>query len=133
MSTTPENEYLDADNAEEGGMLPHEEMAVTYPHGADVHPTVTCPTCESILVLPPRIFVDEPIICGECDTEMDDPRAAASRTSANIVAPGGGSVAPEVPSTPIDQQKTSRRGLLRHLGGYVAEKGINRIPRIPGT
>ncbi len=138
MSTTHDSDPIDehdveGHNVEEGGMLPHEEMQVTYPHGADMPHTITCPTCASVLVLPPRIFVDEPIVCGECDTEMDDPRAASQRPAAHILAPGGGYTAPEAPSTPIEQRKTSRSGLLRHLGGYVAEKGISRIPRIPGS
>ncbi len=133
MSTTHDSGHVDEHSSEEGGMLRHEEMQVSYPYGADLAPTVTCPTCQSVLVLPPRIFVDEPIVCGECDTEMDDPRAASNRSAAHVIAPGGGYTAPETPSIPIDQKKTSRSGLLRHLGGYVAEKGISKIPRIPGT
>jgi|SRR5579872_3936676 len=86
-------------------------------------PTAQCPGCGAFVVLPAEpLFPDSPpAICATCETEVPDYRRESYTPGSGLRAPTHQPLPPG--QTPVEHRRYSRGGLLRSLGGILAERG----------
>jgi endogenous inhibitor of DNA gyrase (YacG/DUF329 family) len=84
-----------------------------------------CPGCGTMVVLPAEpLFPDSPpAICATCGSEVPDYRRDSYRPSSS--APPA--VSARTQETPPEERRYSRAGLLRSLGGILAERGVEAV------
>jgi hypothetical protein len=108
--------------------------------GYSLPATAICPGCGTMVTLPPEpLYPDSPpAICATCDTEVPDYRRESYIPPPSLpgVPPTASPIAP-VETTPPEERRYSRGGLLRSLGGVLAERGVDAVEnakdRITGT
>jgi hypothetical protein len=95
-------------------------------------PTARCPGCGTLVVLPAEpLYPDSPpAICATCDTEVPDYRRESFSPSLAHRAPEHRPAPPEPP--PLEHRRYSRGGLLRSLGGILAERGVQAVEDAKG-
>lgn len=90
-----------------------------------------CPGCGEVVVLPadPPAPDAPALLCGTCETEVPDYRVAESiprgRPGSSSLGPAGATSDGTLPSAdpPAGERRYSRGGLIRSLGGMLAERG----------
>lgn len=110
-------------------------------------PSGTCPGCGAIVMLPGEpLFPDTPpAICAECNTEVPDyrrenysPEVHRPHQPIHLPPAPRHFVAPPPPPkpvanpTPVEHRVYSRGGLLRSIGGLLAERGAEAVESAKG-
>jgi hypothetical protein len=92
--------------------------------------TAICPGCGAMVVLPAELLLAEspPAICATCNTEVPDHRRESYMPPASL-PPSQAYGAPQAPmdTAPVEERRYSRGGLLRSLGGMLAERGAEAV------
>lgn len=109
------------------GWRPDLREAMSSAHDYTLPPTVRCPGCGSLVVLPlePLYPDSPPAICATCETEVPDYRRESFTPSLEHRAPVHRPAPVEAP--PLEHRRYSRGGLLRSLGGILAERGAQAV------
>jgi hypothetical protein len=99
--------------------------------GYSLPATAICPGCGTMVTLPPEpLYPDSPpSICATCDTEVPDYRRESYTPEAGLpTAPRPGAPTASPPPLRISlDNKVSRGGLFRTLGGLIADRGVDAI------
>ena len=90
--------------------------------------TAICPGCGTMVTLPSEpLYPDTPpAICATCETEVPDYRRESYTPDASLPSQPRAPETPAVPKVSLDN-KYSRGGLFRSLGGLLAERGVDAI------
>ena len=98
-------------------------------HGYTLPATAICPGCGSMVVLPKEpLFPDSPpAICSTCESEVPDYRRESYTPSAPLPAQPVAPAPLAVEKTPLENRRYSRGGLLKSLGGILAERGAEAV------
>ncbi len=99
-------------------------------HGYTLPATAICPGCGEMVVLPKEpLFPDSPpAICSTCESEVPDYRRESYTPSSPLPAQP---VVAEAPGgrgrRALENRRYSRGGLLKSLGGILAERGAEAV------
>jgi hypothetical protein len=90
--------------------------------------TAICPGCGTMVTLPSEpLYPDTPpAICATCETEIPDYRRESYIPDASLPSQPRAAEIPAAPRVSFDN-KYSRGGLFRSLGGLLAERGADAI------
>jgi hypothetical protein len=98
-------------------------------HGYTLPATAICPGCGEMVVLPKEpLFPDSPpAICSTCESEVPDYRRESYTPSSPLPAQPVAPAPRPVEQTPLENRRYSRGGLLKSLGGILAERGAEAV------